>query len=151
MKAPPNGHTMIQFGVTQEGDLIYDKTSDTWNELTFFGIETKLYFGIARQLLVPAKIIEGHRGCSKNRETLAASKQAGCFCCCRTFDPKEISEYVRNHKDNPEGTDALCPHCGIDSVLPESESYELTEAFLQEMCNYWFRTVHPLSPDLSDA
>lgn len=75
-----------------------------------------------------------HRYCTNNREALSKVKKCGCFYCCTIFNPAEIEEWVE--QDNS----AVCPHCGVDSVIPESDTgeYELTEDLLKEMYKVWF-------------
>lgn len=48
--------------------------------------------------------------------------------------PKEIKEWL---EDEPEWT-AVCPYCGIDSIIGESITYPLTKEFLEEMHQTWF-------------
>jgi hypothetical protein len=41
--------------------------------------------------------------------------------------------------ENGIGQTALCPKCGIDSVLGSNSGYPVTEiGFLKEMKSYWF-------------
>jgi hypothetical protein len=49
------------------------------------------------------------------------------------FAPSEIVEWIPDSK----GT-AICPYCGIDSVIGESSGYPITKGFLEEMNRYWF-------------
>jgi hypothetical protein len=43
-----------------------------------------------------------------------------------------------------EGTTALCPRCGVDSVLPDNvPRAPLTVELLQEMHAYWFEDKGP--------
>lgn len=64
-----------------------------------------------------------------------------CFYCLSTFAPTEVKEHVdkgaRRGKVPPDQT-ALCPHCGIDSVLGSASGYPLTPEFLKAMHDYWF-------------
>lgn len=60
------------------------------------------------------------RACSKyskaswrNKKELAACDECGCFHCFRVYSPTEINEWVGKH-----GDEAICPHCGIDAVIP---------------------------------
>ena len=55
--------------------------------------------------------------------------------CQRTYPPEEIYDWIEH-----EGT-ALCPRCGIDSVIGSASGYEITEEFLAEMNEYWFKIV----------
>jgi acetone carboxylase gamma subunit len=36
------------------------------------------------------------------------------------------------------GQTALCPECGIDSVIGDASGYPITEAFLGKMKTFWF-------------
>jgi len=38
------------------------------------------------------------------------------------------------------GQTALCPRCGIDSVIGDQSGYEISASFLAKMHSYWFRT-----------
>lgn len=77
---------------------------------------------------------QAHKLSSKHGQAVKASKQCGCFFCLSTFDPKHIYEWIDS------GDTALCPVCGIDSVLPENDLCEATNLeFLTEMKEYWFR------------
>lgn len=75
-----------------------------------------------------------HKYCTNNHKSLSKAKKCGCFYCCTIFNPAEIVEWVE------QDDSAVCPHCGIDSVIPESETgeYELTEELLKEMYKVWF-------------
>lgn len=70
-----------------------------------------------------------------NEEELNNSKKCGCFYCLRIYDPKKIKEWV--DEKNGKKT-ALCPFCEIDSVIAESNEYELNDELLKYMNDYWF-------------
>ena len=56
-----------------------------------------------------------------------------------SFSLEEINEYIQNDDvaiDKDETT--LFPYCGIDSVIPESAGFPLTEKFLKQMYKKWF-------------
>ena len=72
-----------------------------------------------------------HRHCSYHRKEVEASSEAGCFYCLETFLPSEIEEWC------DEGQTALCPKCGIDSVIGNA-AVGLSNQFLAEMHCYWF-------------
>lgn len=77
---------------------------------------------------------KAHKSSSHHKEQLELSSKYGCFYCIRIFLGVEpIKEWV-----DLEGDTALCPRCGIDSVLPETEDYPLTSHFLSAMHDYWF-------------
>ncbi|RDU38033.1 cytoplasmic protein [Neobacillus piezotolerans] len=73
-----------------------------------------------------------HRFSSHHREELVKDKKCGCFYCLKIFNPSEISAWTDN-----ENT-AICPYCGIDSIIGESLGFPITELFLKEMHKYWF-------------
>ena len=73
-----------------------------------------------------------HALCTCHRDALTYADKCGCFYCKSIYDPKEIKEWVDG------GKTALCPYCGIDSVIPETEEYPLTTAFLRKMHHKWF-------------
>ncbi|TDL61488.1 cytoplasmic protein [Rhodococcus qingshengii] len=75
---------------------------------------------------------EAHRFSSNHRKDLERDQVCGCFHCLKIFSPAEITEWVDN-----EAT-ALCPFCGIDSVIGESSGYPITEQFLNGMHKAWF-------------
>lgn len=77
-------------------------------------------------------LIYAHQLCESNRKKLMDAKVCGCFYCLRIFDPKEIV-----WEDDMDNT-AMCPYCGIDSILPESANLPITKPFLRKMREYWF-------------
>ena len=79
------------------------------------------------------RIIKAHDFCTNNKESLANDRTCGCFYCLKIFNPKEITEWIEDSK----GT-AVCPYCGVDSVIGESSGYPVTKNFLAEMNKYWF-------------
>ena len=56
-------------------------------------------------------IKKAHIYCRTNRKILTKSSRCGCFYCLKIFEPKEIKDWCDN------GTTAICPYCGIDSLL----------------------------------
>jgi hypothetical protein len=67
-----------------------------------------------------------------NREQIKASEKAGCYCCLSIFSPKDINKYYDN------GMTALCPKCGIDSVIGSKSGYPINLEILQKMHHCWF-------------
>ena len=72
-----------------------------------------------------------HKGSSLHKEELLNAKLCGCFHCKKTFLPTEIKEWV------DDDDTALCPKCGIDSVLGSNYPID-NKLFLSEMHRYWF-------------
>ena len=77
--------------------------------------------------------IEAHEFASNHREKLLKDRKCGCFCCLKIFDPKEIQSWIKD----TSGT-ALCPYCGVDSVIGEYSGYPITTEFLKKLQHYWF-------------
>ena len=73
-----------------------------------------------------------HKGSLKNREQVIASDSCGCFYCLKIFRPAEIKEWTDNEET------ALCPNCGIDSVLCSRSGVPIRSEFLFRMRQHWF-------------
>lgn len=67
----------------------------------------------------------------KNRKAVESSQLCGCYQCLEIFLPKEIVNWTDQHKT------AICPKCGIDSVLTE-QNLTLTKDNLKKLFDYWF-------------
>lgn len=77
-----------------------------------------------------------HRLSDHNRASIGKSDRCGCFCCVSVFAPTEVVAWIdRNRKD--VGQTALCPRCGIDSVLAAAD-IDFDTSMLAEMKHYWF-------------
>lgn len=75
-----------------------------------------------------------HRISYANKARLSVPQKCGCFYCLRFFSSEDIVDWS---VDKPDWT-AICPYCGIDSVIGENDGYPLTEDFLKEMFEEWF-------------
>ena len=67
-----------------------------------------------------------------NKALLEKVSECVCYYCCKVYQPSEIKEWVDKNDT------ALCPHCGIDAVLPVYEEGEKDISFLTKMNKYWF-------------
>jgi hypothetical protein len=74
-----------------------------------------------------------HRLTIHNRTKIESVDRCACFYCKKYFAPSEIEEWV----DGAEDT-AVCPFCGIDSVLPEEQAEPLEIGVIDAMHTYWF-------------
>lgn len=99
-----------------------------------------------------------HRLASMHRRAILKAKRIGCFYCCGFSKTGEIKEWIdvrEVRKGVPpgpqkmsvllalpkvkEGQTAMCPKCGIDSVLPDrSYGFRLTKELLAAMRAAWF-------------
>jgi len=75
---------------------------------------------------------DAHQHCRKNRAELERSEMWGCFYCERIFAPTTVEEWVDG------GQTAMCPYCGIDSVIGSAAGIDLTPEFLRKMNDFWF-------------
>lgn len=75
---------------------------------------------------------EAHRFSSYHRKDLEKDNICGCFYCLKIFSPSEIEEW------EDDGNTAVCPYCGIDSVIGESSGFPITTVFFKEMHKEWF-------------
>ena len=64
----------------------------------------------------------------RNKDTVIKSDKCGCYYCLKIFPPAEVVEWV---PERPNGETAICPYCGIDSVMGEYENYPLTSDLLK--------------------
>ncbi len=76
--------------------------------------------------------IEAHKYSSRHRHSLMKSDLSGCFYCLAIFNPSKIVDWT------DEGTTALCPKCGIDSVIGSASGFPIQTEFLKSMQRYWF-------------
>lgn len=67
----------------------------------------------------------------KHRDQILHSEQCGCYYCIQLFPPSEINDWIDDDQT------AMCPKCGIDSVLPGSQ-VKLSEEFLIAAGKKWF-------------
>jgi hypothetical protein len=91
----------------------------------------------ARVAELPSPIREAHAHSAQHRSEIETSDLCGCFYCCATFKPTEISDWIDKDKDGT-GQTALCARCGIDSVIGSRSGFPITAEFLTEMKRHWF-------------
>lgn len=77
-------------------------------------------------------ILHAHHFSKNNRQFIRDDNHCGCFHCGRIFPGREITQWT------DRGTTAFCPHCGVDSLLPENCGHPVTDKFLTKMHEYWF-------------
>ena len=86
------------------------------------------------------ELISAHKCCRNHMEKLKKDNVCGCFYCLKIFSPKEIKIWLQDEHGDPLGT-AICPYCGIDSVIGESSGFSITQEFLRRMERYWFNCL----------
>jgi hypothetical protein len=81
---------------------------------------------------MPDAVRAAHDHSSRHRKETLDSDECGCFYCGAIFSPNEIADWVDHDQT------ALCPKCGIDSIIGSQSGFPLTKDFLNEMNRYWF-------------
>jgi len=76
--------------------------------------------------------IAAHKHASRHRAEVEASPRCGCFFCFRTFAGSAVKSWTDG------GQTALCPSCGVDSVLGSASTHRLDDAFLRKMHQHFF-------------
>ena len=81
-----------------------------------------------------------HDACGWHEDAILKSNNCGCFYCLSIFPPNAIEEWIQEQEDCPRGPGktAVCPNCGIDSVLPDNIGIAITKEFLTEMQKKFF-------------
>lgn len=85
----------------------------------------------------PEDIREAHKHSSSHRAEIEASEACGCFYCCSTFKPSDVSDWTDENVGGI-GQTALCPRCGIDSVIGSRAGFSVDLEFLRAMKSFWF-------------
>lgn len=73
-----------------------------------------------------------HAYSSHNKQLIDVSNKCYCFYCRSCMKQSEIKEYIDN------GQTAICPNCGIDSIIPDSIEETVDKKIISEMNAYWF-------------
>jgi len=71
-----------------------------------------------------------------NSEAIRQAKTCGCYSCGKIFTSDEVKNFIYEFT-SPHKT-ALCPYCGIDAVLPQSDEYDLTQELLDNLNEKYF-------------
>jgi hypothetical protein len=80
--------------------------------------------------------VSAHRHSIRHRQELLESQTCGCFYCLSVFVPSEIVKWTDQNEG--VGQTAICPRCGIDSVIGSSSGYTISKEFLSRMRAHWF-------------
>jgi len=72
---------------------------------------------------------------SRHRTEIRASVRCGCYFCFHTFPHTEIKAWVDSDQT------ALCPACGIDSVIGDASKHRLDGRFLRQMHTHFFSST----------
>ncbi len=72
----------------------------------------------------------------KNRVQILESEICGCYHCCEIFKPQLIKDWV--DEVDGIGQTALCPKCGIDSVIGSASGYTVSRELLMKLNRHYF-------------
>lgn len=82
-------------------------------------------------------IHSAHKHSISHQDEIMKSELCGCFYCLSNFNPATIVEWIE--EENNKGKTALCPKCGIDSVIGDLSGFPIADIeFLKEMNHSWF-------------
>lgn len=71
-----------------------------------------------------------------NKDELTHSEKCGCMYCGTIFNPNEITKWT------DENNTAICPYCGVDSVIADSDDINLNPEFLKKLHKEYFRGIN---------
>lgn len=78
-----------------------------------------------------------HKHAIHNREEILRSEVCACFYCLEYSQPKDITEWWDDDARGV-GQTAVCPKCGIDSMLGSAAGYPMDKGFIRAMRREWF-------------
>ncbi|PPD41354.1 MAG: hypothetical protein CTY15_13735 [Methylocystis sp.] len=79
------------------------------------------------------QVLEAHERCSMHKDEILGSRFCGCFSCLGVYPPSRIEDWC------DDGDTALCPVCGVDSIIGDRSGLPAADAnFLSMMKSYWF-------------
>jgi hypothetical protein len=88
---------------------------------------------------VQEQLREAHGHCHANERELSRSDTCGCFFCFATFSALEIKDWAEAGREYDEhNRTAICPKCGVDSVLGSASNFPLSTDFLKAMHRRFF-------------
>ena len=74
-----------------------------------------------------------HLHSANHRQELERSNLCACFHCLESFPPGQIDEWVDDEQT------AMCPRCGVDSVLGDASGLPLAvRSWLEQMQQLYF-------------
>lgn len=87
-------------------------------------------------------VVDAHKWSTHQRERYYAKDIVGCFYCEDQFQAADIEDWCDER--GVKRCTALCPSCGIDSVISISDTLKIGvgreefDELLSEMKKYWF-------------
>jgi hypothetical protein len=85
--------------------------------------------------IAPGLYVAAHKHASRHRAEIESSTRCGCFFCFRSFASSDIKAWIDANQT------ALCPRCGVDSVLGSASQQRLDDTFLRGMHTHFFSSA----------
>lgn len=89
-----------------------------------------------------------HEHCRANKKAISKSGRVGCFFCGRIFSAQKVYEWCyplfwfSKEERVKENLTAICPHCSIDSILPEHNlPFGLSKSLLRRIGKWAWRVA----------
>jgi hypothetical protein len=82
--------------------------------------------------LAPNLCVAAHKHSYRHRAEIEDSPRCGCFFCFRVFPSTAIKAWIDSSQT------ALCPNCGVDSVIGSASSHRIDDVFLRKMHEHYF-------------
>jgi len=81
-------------------------------------------------------LIDARRHSVHNGGEIIRSVICGCYQCGNIFQPKQICDWIGMDGRNMDNATAICPFCGMASVIAGSVAYPLKKDFLDHLKAY---------------
>lgn len=71
-----------------------------------------------------------------NDLSVKRSTHCACYCCEHQFDAKKVVEWTPEDRDGK--INAICPNCGVDSVIGDASGIAINEPLLTALNERYF-------------
>ena len=75
-----------------------------------------------------------HSHTLRNQQEIALSEYCHCISCCKSYPSSIVMDFIKDG----DGETALCPYCGIDSVIGDACGLVIDQEILTALNNRWF-------------
>ena len=75
------------------------------------------------------------RSSAHNYKFAKTAKLCGCYSCGQIFSSQNIEDW-HLYEDEEKGGFVFCPCCGVNTVIMDSQGYEITEEFMEDLDDY---------------
>jgi hypothetical protein len=99
----------------------------SWHEYDSLFVSATVLWRIMATIADSARYTSALRHASNHRAEIDQSAQCGCFSCFRRFQSAEIRTWIDKNQT------ALCPRCGLDSVIGAASGINLEDRFLRSL------------------